>query len=174
MFQNSSGTRPAGPPDSCQASPLSPCKQRPNLQSSFGRNLCGTQDKKALSLAEERKGSTHNSLHSQLTTASEKLPWAAVAKDKRSHLKGRNSICSFVDTGVLPGDWRPTVWDCLARNSSEGLPLRSRLLRPSVYVLTIFGNKNQRGQWLSSGWKGKKKKDYSWFIVPASYQDQEF
>lgn len=23
----------------------------------------------------------------------------------------------------------------------------------SVYVLTIFGNANQRGQWLSSGWE---------------------
>lgn len=150
MFQNSSGTRPVGPPDSYLASPFFSCKWRPSLQASFGRNLYGMQENKALSfLAEERKGSTHSFL---VTTVSEKLPWATVAKDKRFHLKGGNSICSFVDSGVRSSRRLKTYSAglCLARNSSESLPLRSQLLRPSVYVLTIFGNGNQRGQWLSS------------------------
>lgn len=49
--------------------------------------------------------------------------------------------------------WRLKTYSaglCLARNSSESLPLTSQLLRPSVSVLTIFGNENQRGQWFSS------------------------
>lgn len=107
------------------------------------------------SLLGRREGSKQSTYNSQFTTASEKLFWATIAKDKRFHLKGRNSICSFVDTGVLTGNSRPTEWDCVWPGiAQKAFPLRSQFLRPSVYVLTIFGNENQRGQWLRSG--GKK------------------
>ena len=104
MFQNNSGTRPVGPPNSYLASPFFPCKWRPSLQSGFVKKLCGTQANKALGFpAGERRGSTQNSC--QLKS----WPGQLLPKTKLPP-KGGNSICSFVDTGVLPGDSRPAVW----------------------------------------------------------------
>lgn len=62
--------------------------------------------------------------------------------------KGGNPICSFVDTGVLPGDSRPAVWDWVWPGiAQKGLPLKKPALEVfSVCSNFIFGNKNQRGQ----------------------------
>lgn len=150
MFQNSSGTRPVGPPDIYLASPFFPCKWRWSFQSSFGKTLPGTRDNKAsCSCAGERRGSPCPGSEPPLKSCLEQqMPRQKV------HLKGGNIISSFVDTGVLPGHWRSTVQDC----AQPGIVQQALLSEASsgghsVYVLTIFGNANRRGQWLSSGWE---------------------
>lgn len=70
------------------------------------------------------------------------------------HLQSGHAICSFVDTGVLSGHWRTTGQDCaLPGIAQKALLSEASSGGHSVYVLTIFGNENQRGQWLSSGWE---------------------
>lgn len=148
-----------GPPDSYLASPFFPCRWRPSpspalAETSVGRRVTrpfpswlkkGRAALLALSQSpvykDVWKAALGNSCQRQ------KVPpqgWKLYLQFCRHRCSSRR--LQTYSAGL-----------CLARNSSESLPLRSQLLRPSVYVQTIFGNENQRGQWLSSvGGLGEK------------------
>lgn len=103
MFQNNSGTRPVGPPDSYLASPFFPSKWRPSLHRALAETSVGPR-------VTGGRGVALNFVKSQLTQPLKSWLGQQLPKTKVPP-KGGNSICSFVDTGVLPGDFRPAVWD---------------------------------------------------------------
>lgn len=109
-------------------------------------------------LKEGRKGSTHSSLSESVYNSGWKVALGNSCQRQKVPPQGWKlylQLCRHRCSSRRLKTYSAGL--CLARNSSESLPLRSQLLRPSVYVLTIFGNESQRGQWFSSrGGRGRR------------------